>query len=231
VTTIAPGIDPGELGPGPIADLPPGPWIVYAGNTDRYQDLDVLRAAMGRVRGAGLLLVSAGSLESWRHCGLDRVRTVRTSDFDEVRSLLRASSVGVLPRAVCPGYPIKLLNYLGLGLPSVVACPGMESMPGLIPAPARDSEGLAAALQDLVDRPRLRRDLGARARTHVLQSCTWDQRAQDLERVYEGLLRTSFEGVRITDPPTVGRHGGWRSRRKRVCYQGSGTSQGVGAQA
>lgn len=187
VHTIPPGVDPDDLPPTRPAELPPGPWVVYAGNPDRYQDLDVLVAAMRRLPGAGLLLVSAGSLDAFAGCGLPRLRCVRTSDFAEVRSLLAAATVAALPRAVCSGFPVKLLNYLGMGLPTVAAGDSAAPLPGVTAVPGRDPDALANALASLLSCPERRLREGRAARAHVLARCTWEQRAVELERLYRGL--------------------------------------------
>lgn len=189
VSHVAPGVDPDELPETRPAELPPGPWVVYAGNPDRYQDLDVLVEAMRSVPEAGLLMVSASPLDEWAASGLPRLRLVQTASFAEVRGLLAASSVAALPRTVCTGYPIKLLNYLGMGLPTVAAEGSAQRLPGVVTVPNRDPAAMAAALRTLVvDEERCRR-LGAAARDHVLTSCTWDARAVELEAVYWDVLR------------------------------------------
>ena len=86
VSMVPPGIDAEELDGVQPARLEPGPWVVYAGNPDRYQDLDVLIDAMRRIPEVGLLMVSASSLEEWRDCGLKRLKLVQTSTFEEVKS-------------------------------------------------------------------------------------------------------------------------------------------------
>ncbi len=188
VSYVPPGVDPADLPETRPAPLPPGPWVVYAGNPDRYQDLDVLVEAMRHVPGAGLLLVSASSLDEWAGCGLPRLRRVVTSDFSEVRALLAAADVAALPRAVCSGYPIKLLNYLGMGLPTVAAAGSARDLPGVVRVPDRDPAAMAGALRDLLSDEQRRLALGRAARAGVLADCTWDARARDLEAVYAQVL-------------------------------------------
>ena len=188
VTHVPPGVDPAELPETAPATLPPGPWVVYAGNPDRYQDLDVLVDAMRRVPEAGLLLVSASSLDEWAGCGLARLHLVRTREFPVVRALLAASTVAALPRTVCSGYPIKLLNYLGMGLPTVAAAGSAQALPGVVAVPDRDPVAMAAAIRALLQDTERRRSLSRRARAHVLTHCTWGARAAELEAVYAEVL-------------------------------------------
>lgn len=211
VEHVPPGVDPAELvGADPDRararhGLGAGPWVVYAGNPDRYQDLDVLVDALlwlhRRGPGApGLLFVSAApapELEA-RAAPLPggRRRFVCTSAWAEVRDLIAVGEVAALPRATCSGYPIKLLNYLGLGVPVVGVRGVVPELPGVLTVAPRDAQALAQGLAALLARPD-RRALGERARAHVHAACTWDARAAELEGVYTRLLaRTSRRGAR-----------------------------------
>ena len=121
VSLIPPGVDATDLDDVPPACLPEGPWVIYAGNPDRYQDLDVLVEAIRKLDGVGLLMVSASPLDDGFAEGLPKFMAIQTSNFNEVKSLMAASDIAAIPRTVCSGFPIKLLNTLGMGLPTVVA--------------------------------------------------------------------------------------------------------------
>jgi glycosyltransferase involved in cell wall biosynthesis len=193
VSVQAPGVDAEDL----LWTRPAcedGPWVVYSGNPDRYQDLDVLVAAMERVRGAGLLLVGASSFEGLGLSRLRRVRVVSESDFSRVRAWLTSAAVAVLPRAQCSGYPIKLLNYLGMGLPTVAAAGSSQPLPGVITVDNRSPLAMARAIQALLDDPAGTAELGRVARRHVLGNCTWDSRAEELEQLYWTFLDASRLG-------------------------------------
>jgi len=189
VSAVAPGVDMDDLRCAEPEVLPGGPWVVYAGNPDRYQDLDVLIEAMRRVPEAGLLLVSASSLDDWVDCGLPRLRCITTTDFQRVKALMAGAQLAALPRAVCSGYPIKLLNYLGLGLPTVAAAGSAQALPGVIAVPNRDADAMAAAIRGLLQNTETRTALSIRARAHVARECTWEARAKELEGVYVAVLR------------------------------------------
>ena len=189
VSCVPPGVDPHDLRPARPLELPSGPWVVYAGNPDRYQDLDVLVAAMRTLPEFGLLMVSASPLDEFASLGLPRLRCVQTSDFEVVRQALASADLAALPRAVCRGFPIKLLNYLGMGLPTVSAQGGAPPMPGLVRVADRDPAAFAAAIRSLLETPLRRAALGAEAREFVLSACSWDARAGELEAVYHRTLR------------------------------------------
>ena len=141
-------------------------------------------------------MVSAAPLDDWADCGLPRLKLVQTDSFDEVRAYLAASSVAALPRTVCSGYPIKLLNYLGMGLPTVAARGSAQELPGVVAVPNHDPGAMAAALRSLLEDTPRRRRVGAAARTHVLSACTWDARAGELESVYWKVLDGSKHAER-----------------------------------
>jgi glycosyltransferase involved in cell wall biosynthesis len=188
-----PGVDAEDL-PLTAPICRDGPWVVYAGNPDSYQDLEVLVAAMEQVEGAGLLLVGASSFAGLDLSRIRRLRVVQESDFARVRGWLASASLAVLPRSQCSGYPIKLLNYLGMGLPTVAAAGSSQPLPGVITVENRDSRAMAAAIQRLLDNPSASVELGRLARAHVLGNCTWDSRAEELEHLYWTILDASGLG-------------------------------------
>ncbi len=189
VSCIAPGVDPAELEHVTPFTLEGGPWVVYAGNPDNYQDLDVLVDAMRQIPEAGLLLVSASDLSHWQSVGLERIHCEVTTDFERVKSLVAGAAVAALPRAVCSGYPIKLLNYLGLGVPTVAAAGSAQGLPGVISVPNRDPTAMARAIRTLLTDDAERQAMGHRAREYIRESCTWRARAHELEGVYARVLK------------------------------------------
>ncbi len=175
VWTLPPGVDPEDFAGAAPRRLGTGPWLVYAGNPDRYQDLDTLFAAMRYLPGVRLLLLSSAEWTGW---DTGDAVVMRTRSWSETRDLLASCDVAALPRSICAGYPMKLLNYLALGLPTVVAEGSARGLPGEYVVPGRDpaafADGVRAALAGGAS--------GARA--HVLAHCTWDARAAELEAIY-----------------------------------------------
>ena len=183
-----PGIDSLEFQDVSARELP-GFWVVYAGNPDSYQNLDVLMKAMKRIPHVGLLLVSASNLDRWKGSGLPRLRCVQTSDFNEVCSYIASADVAVLPREVCSGFPIKLLNYLALGIPTVCAEGSSIDLPGVIPFPNGCDRTMAGRINELLNDHQQCRLLGNRARKYVLEHYTWEVQAKKLESIYSGCLQ------------------------------------------
>ena len=188
VSVVAPGVDFSELEDVVPAVLPEGPWVVYAGNPDAYQDLHILIDAMRRLDGVGLLMVSASPLDEWAEMGLPKFKAVQTSDFNEVKRLVAAADLAAIPRMVCSGFPIKLLNTLGLGVPTVIAEGSARGLPGEVAVPNGDATAMASAIRRLLDAPERCSELAARARSHVERACTWDARAAELEAIYASIV-------------------------------------------
>ncbi|MBN1961627.1 MAG: glycosyltransferase family 4 protein [Deltaproteobacteria bacterium] len=137
IFTIPPGInaaDLGELDPIIKADIAKklgrGPWIIYTGNPDAYQNLpllyqtiQILRHQLPAVR---LLIASHHDeeqfLKTHQYIAVrDRVDFYQYSSQSEIRALIALATVGVCSRIMHAGAPIKVLNYLATGIP-VVAC-------------------------------------------------------------------------------------------------------------
>ena len=97
-----------------------GQWVVYAGNPDSYQSLEILMAAMDCIPQVGLVMVSASDTQQWnrRH---GRILRIQTTDFTEVQRVIANADLAVIPRVQCAGFPMKLLNYLALGCVTLVS--------------------------------------------------------------------------------------------------------------
>ncbi|MFT6817179.1 MAG: D-inositol-3-phosphate glycosyltransferase [Myxococcota bacterium] len=175
--------------------LDPRPWVIYAGNTDPYQDLDRLFEAMTQVPSAGLLVVTGNDAEPWlalgRRLGIseDRLRVVGGATFSDMKDALAASTVAVCPRRLCRGFPIKLLNQLGLGVPTVCAPGSARPIDGVVAAVDDTVDGLACAIRELVVDPGRRERLSRLAIEDVARRWSWDARAHDVIRVYQRVLR------------------------------------------
>ena len=200
VAYLPPGIDPADLEGGDRQraaerwDLGDRRWIVYTGNADPYQDLQVLFDAVARLEDAGLLVVTGSSLDGPRawaaQHGLppERLRLVESRSFDDVRDALVAGSVAALPRATCAGFPIKLLNYLGAGLPTVCAAGSSQPIEGVVTVPNGNPTAMADAFRSLLRTPSITGRLGIGAARAIRSRWTWDKRAQELLTYYQTVL-------------------------------------------
>lgn len=196
VSCVLPGVSLEDIQPCEPAELPhEGPWVIYAGNLDAYQDLDVLFEAMGFLPEIGLLLVSSNNLSRRMRKALQKIQKlhcVQSSDFQQVRSYLAAADIAVIPRTVCSGFPIKLLNYMGMSLPVVAAKGAVESMPGVVHVDNHDPFAMALAIRQLVQDQNLRRAMGTAGKNHILENWTWEVRAIQLENIYNETLQRHF---------------------------------------
>ncbi len=178
------------------------PTVVYAGNPDGYQDLDVLLAAFARLvrrrPAARLHVVSGADLAplqaAARRQGVPAVavRWQRAAGWEAVRAAICGARVAALPRGLCRGFPIKLLNYMALGRPTV-ACEGaarvLRSGADGEVVHNGDVGQFAAALQHLLDNPAAADRMGAAARASIVREHLWQHRVEDLEDDYARTCR------------------------------------------
>ncbi len=182
-------------------------WVVYAGNPDAYQDADLLLRALARVPRLGLLLASHASLEPLRRrcdaLGIAprRRRLVRARDWPSVRDIVVAADFAALPRRTCAGFPIKLLNYLGLGKAVVAARDTAPAMAGVLPVPPGDPQAMAGAFDSLLRHPERCRVLGEAGRQVVRRDWSWGVRITQLEGIYMELLERRDGGLGATLGP------------------------------
>ncbi|MBM74643.1 MAG: hypothetical protein CMK59_04510 [Proteobacteria bacterium] len=189
VECVPPGIDEAEISVALPVNLPPGPWVIYTGNPDGYQDLPVLFEAMKLLPKVGLLMVSASDLEHLHKLHLPKLKTVRTNDFQQVRRYLSSAQIAVLPRSVCSGFPMKILNYLGMGLPTVVAQGSNVGFDGCVEFKNGCHQDLASKIQSLLDSPQKLEKMSQKACSGIREKSLWNVRVLELERIYQSLLK------------------------------------------
>jgi len=154
--------------------LGPGPWLLYAGNPDGYQNLPLMWRALALVREkrpeVKLLVATHHAPETFAEemaaAGThDGVVVQRFSELSELQALFAVADVGLSPRTIWTGAPIKILNYLAAGL-QVVACRSaarhlISSSCGLL---VEDTpEAFAAGILQMLDRPAANRQKCRRA--------------------------------------------------------------------
>lgn len=107
-----------------------GPILLYAGNPDAYQNLDLLweSFAIVRSRRPDVQLVIAThhapnifQKQIPKNWPLDNIHIYQFEKIEELQALFSIACMGLSPRTLWTGAPIKILNYLATGLP-VVAC-------------------------------------------------------------------------------------------------------------
>ena len=158
--------------------LAPEGFALYAGNLDRYQDLDALDAAAAREPGLTLVAVTHDA----RPARFRRLRVIEADSVEEVRHLTCGAAAALLPRRRAGGFPIKLLHSMAAGRAIVLR----ESLAGalahgesawLVSDDARPY-AFAAALRRLAADPSLRERLGAGARRVLAAQHAWPPLAE-----------------------------------------------------
>jgi len=122
----------GNGGPSPVPPLPeaPRPIVMYVGNLERYQGIDLLLAAWAHAvdRGAPgtLVLVGGADLHVTRYRRLaeaggfgERVRFAGPRPVAQLGPVLAGADVLVSPRSVGFNTPMKIYSYLDSGKPIV----------------------------------------------------------------------------------------------------------------
>ena len=69
-----------------------------------------------------------------------------------------------------------------------------DGVHGMI-VPRENPEALAQAMQYLISQPELRREMGRRAREHVMANFTWEQAARKYKQIYSNLLHGAKAGT------------------------------------
>lgn len=209
ITVVPMAVNVGEF---PILDrdetrrelnLRSAPTVLYTGNLAPFQGVDHLLHSMRQVvqerSDARLVIVGKPN-----HTYLDLTKTLGLSQhvefagersFDVVRRYLAAADVVVLPRDNCPGFPLKLLNYMAAGK-AIVAFRGSSKevlehgMNGYV-VPDGDEAEFARGIIHCLDNRSFSDAMGDAARRTAI---TFNPREM-LQRV-EGVYKdTIFEGA------------------------------------
>jgi len=171
---VPPGID---LGPA-LPRRPTPREVLYQGNLDAYQGLDVLFAAFSIVanRGPVTLRIATASppadvVGTLSARGLaHRVRIERLGDLGSARRALSRAAVVVVPRRVPGGFPIKLVEALAACAPVVVSRRAAHGLVDGVHArvvPDDDAPAMAGAIEALFADPVQAERLGAAGRAHA----------------------------------------------------------------
>ena len=111
----------------------------------------------------------------------------------DLRPWLRYAAVAVAPMRRTRGVQNKVLDAMAMALP-VVATPlatdGIDAVPGRHLLLADDVAGFAETITDLVREPRRARELGAAARSRVVERHAWAHHLRDLDRILDDAAAT-----------------------------------------
>jgi glycosyltransferase involved in cell wall biosynthesis len=219
LAVVAPGSlpimppDSGKGGRDPFA----GRFVVmYSGNLDPYQDLEVLCSGFEAVRhnvdNAVLAIVTHQSnwgefadASLYQLVQEGAAQVIVAPAFSVVKRLLARADVLVCPRSSWSGFPIKLNNYMASGRAVVVA---EGSARGIIDGETglvfqnRDAENLGLAISRLAADSALRHRLGQNARAAAGRMYSWRRAVSQIDQIYAhvGLLAGGKRIVRRAAP-------------------------------
>jgi glycosyltransferase involved in cell wall biosynthesis len=177
------------------------PVLLYTGNLDGYQNLELLLASVARVRRAArdaLLVLATHATPRDLPPELQRlpegVRLLTARDFATVRDLIQVADIALCPRREWSGFPMKLLNYMAAAKAVVVSAGSAKAVRhGVNGWVVRESgaDAYADAILALLADPQRRRSLGAAARRTVLDEYGWERVIDQVEGTYSTVLARS----------------------------------------
>ncbi len=188
------------------------PIVMYTGVLNAFQRIDYLLRAFAVVlkeqQDALLLMVSALVSESHERehkrladeLGISHaIIWIAPHALEDLPSYLALASVTAIPRPECPGHPVKLLNYMLAGKPTVCfagAAKGVRHLYDAFIVPNHDWDALGEGIVTLLKDRALAAELGANARKTVLANFDWRQICPKIERIYDSLLGFPVESAR-----------------------------------
>jgi glycosyltransferase involved in cell wall biosynthesis len=177
--------------------LEPGRFLLYSGNLDGYQELEILAAAAQRrsstVDAKQPLVIASHSARAsagWAKA-MPGVQFVQVESLAEMQALLTSARASLLTRRAEGGFPIKLVNSLAVGTPVLAfheAEWGLEhERDSLICAKDDPVASLTAAISRLEGDDRLAAGIAAGARQGYLERHRPEPRAQQVLALIEAL--------------------------------------------
>ena len=186
-------------------DMGREPLVLYTGTVDRFQRIDYLLKAMKIVceknDEAKLFIVaniaSEADIQSCRKMvsdlGLqDHVKILPDQSFEEVPLFLAASDVTVLSRPDCPGFPVKLLNYMAAGKPTVLfegSSKGLQHQQHAMVVKDHDFQGMGEAILQVLEDRALAQRLGENANLYLKEKFSWERLSERIEKTYFEVLK------------------------------------------
>lgn len=193
------------------------PILMYVGNLQPYQGLDLLLESVAIVigRGTELALVvaggSQGDIEKYRRraaeLGVDsQIHFLGPWPSDELAGLLAEADILTAPRIKGVNTPMKVFPYLHTGKPVLVTdlhthTQILDSSVAML-APA-NPEGFASAIERLVENEELRRELGESGRRFVEENHTYPAHRERVTRLYEVVEHLAGGGSTASTRKTV----------------------------
>ena len=193
-------------------ELPEGPLVVYTGNLERYQGVDLLvraAASVGARRPDAVFLIAGGEdaqVDRLKRLAREsaangRVIFTGSRPESEMGDFLAAADVLVSPRSMGANTPLKLYSYLGSGAPVVVTDRPVHTQvvsAGEAVLAEPSPEGIAAGVLTILENPEHGRRLAAAAR-RLVESRYGESAFAEKARVFTEGIESLLSG----SPPRV----------------------------
>ena len=177
VYTILPGVE--ELAYSTQKHI--RPTVMYAGNVDAYQNLGDLIELAKRLSNVNFRLVTS-QIEGFSHEVPPNVCIVETSDFQKVCEEISQAHIFLVPRKICSGFPMKILNALALGVPVVTYSSTAPLLKGTLYC--QDIDDMEVRIRHLLSNVHLANLQGVEGREFVLSEYMWENSALKLDTIY-----------------------------------------------
>ena len=180
VVTIPPGVERMHCIPTHVLERS----VVYAGNVDAYQNLDVLYQLAHKMPDTLFRIVTSDKAGLKKNLPKN-LEVVVLNDFQEICKQIQRSRVCIVPRKECSGFPMKILNALALGIPVVTFYSAVSEILGVIRC--HDIDEIEGSLRRLLDDSEYCDQLGQIGKEHILLEYSWEKRAIEVEKIYNYL--------------------------------------------
>lgn len=177
--------------------------VVYLGLLADYQGIPQLLQAAAQLRrrnyAASFLIMGFPGVEHYRNAaaalGLTSADVIFTgkTHYEDAPAYLALGDVAVAPKISATEGSGKILNYMAMGLPTVVYDTPVSreylDKLGIYAEPVGDATGLARALAFILRNPAAGQELGLRLRARAERYFSWQRTGRQLRRLYEQLWR------------------------------------------
>ncbi|MBI3312647.1 MAG: glycosyltransferase family 4 protein [Candidatus Omnitrophica bacterium] len=184
--------------------IPSGiPLVLYAGSLNSYQGIDLMLKAFAKIKSRKQFhaLIIGYPQESYyqemaKSLGLSQqVTFTGRIPFDQLPFYLSAAKIALSPKLSETEGNEKLHSYMASGLATVLFdSPANREIAGdtALFAEKMTADSLAQSLENLLDNQELQEKLSRHARQRAEQYFDWAKRAEDLNRIYTDILKTSM---------------------------------------
>ncbi|NIQ14115.1 MAG: glycosyltransferase, partial [Candidatus Dadabacteria bacterium] len=180
-----------------ILGLGENPLVVYTGTVDHFQRIDYLLKAMGivcqQIPEVKLLIVAniasekdVNELKEFiKDLNLENnVDFVLNKSLEEVPHFISAADVAVVSRPDCPGFPVKLLNYMAASKPIVLfegTSKGLEHLKNVFIVEDHDWKGMGHGIITLLNDPGLAERMAQNVKRWVKENYEWEGLIERIE--------------------------------------------------